>query len=192
MQEPAELNDRATTDNGKFDKTPKTSLRVILITALVGFLARMSTNRATDFLKRADACYDALSQYAVSVGSNFAHLSDDMHRPGGLSSSEKDALAIKFNQVVNVPRLKVLGYCPQEYPVRYIDLGYFEKRDIHAWNDRYSAMTNCINATQCSPKNAYSLAQEAAELSVTLTKQATTAMQWGVVRQTLYILLHLF
>jgi hypothetical protein len=62
-------------------KKSKIGLVGIVITALVGFFFGVASNQVSDFVKRADDCYDALTQYSYGVVTAFFNSYNEVRIP---------------------------------------------------------------------------------------------------------------
>jgi hypothetical protein len=159
----------------------------IVVTALVGFLFGAAANQATDFVKRADDCSDALSQYEINHGSEFADLSDLIHKPG-LTLEQRDTLGATFNKDLASTSTKVITKCPIKGRNEYL-----KPQDAQAWNSNDTAMSDCFHAEECSWQTAYQLANDAAtKLTPPLIEQANRVSRWGLVQRAWYVVTHLW
>jgi hypothetical protein len=95
---------------------PPTKSTTIIVTAFIGFMFGIASSQVSDFVKRADDCYDALSEYEVNVASNFYNLSNGMHSPD-LNEQQKDALGTRYNTLVSAPIAKAINKCPVNPPM---------------------------------------------------------------------------
>ena len=158
-----------------------------VVTALIGFIFGLASNQAADFIKRADECSAALSQYAISSATEFASLSDTRHAPSS-SADDRDASAAKLDTDIITPWDTAKNKCPVDGRPEYL-----KSRDLDAWKKNHHDMTEgCFNAAQCDPGTAYSIGQNAYDLSHPLIQQANEVSKWGLAHRGWYAITHLW
>jgi hypothetical protein len=175
------LRKRRTTDNAEqaspqaAAKKSKISLLGIAITALAGFFFGIGSNQVTDYVKRADDCNDALSQYTVGVASKFVTLSDAEHDPSKSQAQRDTALSEH-------------GVDPR--PLRS---EYLNSDEVKQWRARvYKMGFSCFWASKCSHQDAWSYAALVVDSTDPLLYEAREVSQWGLVRRAKYEVTHLY
>jgi hypothetical protein len=158
----------------------------LIVTALIGFFFGIASNQVTDFVKRADDCYNSLSQYKAGV-TQFGTIMDVMDDPNR-TQQENDSAIQKYNKVIMIPTIVVYNKCPVKGRLEYIS-----KNDVEAWNRKNDDLEDCFGApSQCSPTRAYSLSGDADESADPLIRQANNVWEWGLVRRAKFVVTHLY
>lgn len=120
----------------------------IVVTALISFFFGMANNQASDIIKRADECYQALSQYEIGVVSDYIDLTGARHRRDPqLDLTEGDIrnnLNAKYNAAVGAPFLTANNKCP-------IDRNdYLHKDDVEVGKQDYDNLMVCYYNDKCA------------------------------------------
>jgi hypothetical protein len=159
---------------------PKIGLVGVVITALIGFFFGIASNQVTDFVKRADDCYDALSQYGLSMISNWNKLFATTHDPHS-SSAQVYAATEKWNTLIQPPQFKVMNTCPE-----------INKRDFAGWKASADQVFECYTDPSCSPNKADTYRDSVFSSSTKLLYEAQEVSEWGLVRRAKYEVTHLY
>jgi hypothetical protein len=170
-------------------RTRKIGLLGVVITAMVGFFFGIGSDQVTDYIKRADDCDDAFSQFEIAIDSNFGLLSDTIHDQT-LPPDKWAATVQQYNSLIWVPLLKIATKCPvRDY---YNNTEYLNKNDVKDWNNSIKNMGDCFNANECSHDKANSCVSDLDKWIDILERQIHTVPQWGLVRRAKYVVTHLY
>lgn len=159
---------------------PKIGLVGVVITALIGFFFGVASNQVTDFVKRADGCYDALSQYGVSMISNWNKLFTITHDPHSSSAQVYEATE-KWNTLIQPPQFKVMNKCPE-----------INRHDFAGWKASVDQVFACHTDPSCSPAKADAYRDSVFSSSTKLLHEAQDVSEWGLVRRAKYEVTHLY
>jgi hypothetical protein len=170
-------------------RTAKIGLLGIVITAMVGFFFGIGSAQVTDYIKRADDCDDAFSQFQIALDSNFSLLSNTVHDQT-LPPDKRVAASQQYNSLIWVPLLKIAIKCPvRDY---YVNTEYLNKNDVKGWNNSIKNLGDCFNASECSGDKADSCVTDVDKWIGILERQIHTVPQWGLVRRAEYVVTHLY
>lgn len=167
-------------------KKSKIGMIGILITALVGFFFGIGSNQVTDYVKRADDCSGALSEYYIGV-LNFPTLSGTVHDQS-LTDDQRDAAGGEYNTLIISPHNKITIKCPIDGSLEYLNS---DERDRFKASFK-KLSEGCFKASECSQDNAYSYTVATTKSAFTLASEATKVSQWGLFRRAKYELTHLY
>ncbi len=192
-----------------------TRITAIVVTALIGFIFGIANNQATDWVKRADQCSEALSQYDKGVGGEFWPLVEarNKSRSGSQKQEEferkQEIQAISsYNTDISIPSNMVNNKCPVHGGREYLD-----KHEVAVWTKNAQNLDNCFDhKSLCTPdmrtiedwkryrydcdKNATCLGDKTdfvdAQMNITgrLIDEANEVAEWGLGRRGKYVVLH--
>jgi hypothetical protein len=164
---------------GQAAKKPTIGLVGILITALVGFFFGVASNEVSDFVKRADECNDALTQYADNVASFFVSIVHDVHE--GRTDAQKGAAEQRYNTLIAGPSSKIQSRCEEG----------INGRDYDQWNDKDTKMGRCEAPDgKCDKKEAGEDAKDVSGAATKLAGDATIVSRWGLLRRAIHVVMH--
>jgi hypothetical protein len=123
---------------GKLNSPGPLKLAAIIFTALVGFFFGIASNQMTDFIKRADNCYDALSVFNDNIYQETIDIIADVHSQVGQTS---ESAYTKFRTDIEIPYNKITGICP----VARRDTQYLNKSDIDAFLNDYHQFAGSLH-----------------------------------------------
>jgi hypothetical protein len=171
-----------------------TKSTTITVTALIGFLFGIASNQVTDFVKCADDCSDALSQYSAGIISG----SYDAVVTNVYSDPEKREKGIEtYNTDIRTPYNKVYTKCPMS------GKEFLDKNDVKQFISSSEELFNCFlldnprqllsNASPCNVRGGLAtLITNVTNSASKLIPEANEVSKWGVVRRGEYAAEHLY
>lgn len=153
----------------------------IIVTALIGFIFGIATNQVSDFVKRADDCYDALAQYETNMA-QFPTLAGAIHG-GSVAEEQGSPATFQYNNVIGLPSSKILNKCA---------IAGINTADLKRWEASDDRLPECLVAAACSPGEASDRTIAATLNAAQLAHEATTISQWGLLRRAKYVIMHLY
>jgi hypothetical protein len=170
-------------------RTAKVGLLGIVITAMVGFFFGIGSAQVTDYIKRADDCDDAFSQFQIGLDSNFTLLSDTVHDQA-LAPDKQVAAGQQYNSLIVLPIQTIAIKCPvRDY---YDNSEYLNRNDVKGWNNSIKNLGDCFEASECSDDKANSYVRDVDKWVLNLERQTHQVPQWGLVRRAKYVVTHLY
>jgi len=166
-------------------KGRKIGLLGIVITALVGFFFGMGSNQVTDYVKRADDCYDALLQYEAGLTSLVTLLGTVQDRKA--TDDKTNAAIAQINTLIVLPHVKIKNKCPIEGSSEYLN-----SEDVNRFNASWTSLSDGCLASECSQDNASTYQLAAENLAAKLEGETHVVSQWGLVRRAKYEVTHLY
>jgi hypothetical protein len=161
-------------------KKSKIGLLGIAITALVGFFFGIASTQVTDFIKRADDCYDALSQYGLAIASSSFKTFNTTHDPHASSDQVDEAIA-QWDTVIQSPTFKVQNKCRE-----------LNKNDFSQWKISATKFAKCYMDSACPLDKSYTYQDSVVSLTSKLLDEAEGISKWGLVRRAKYEVTHLY
>jgi hypothetical protein len=179
--------EQADTRIERSSKKPKIGLLGIVVTALVGFFFGIGSNQVTDYIKRADDCSDALSEFDTGVSGNFTYLSQTVH-DGKATYDQILAARGQYNNLIASPEAKIENKCLAEES----NTEYLNPQDIKHFEANWSKLSTCFTGSKCSQEEASSYAKSAADSACNLDKEARKVAEWGLWHRAKYLSTHLW
>jgi hypothetical protein len=187
-------------DSDKSNKWKTVEWASIGVTAIVGFFFGAIGTQTADFVKRADDCYDALSQYSESVSSDFFYLNHASQPlrsyPDNSDPKQREDLqkqfhefGAKYNSEIDFVYLKIQSRCPVTNPDH---TEYLDKNNVAAFNHFHDELgKGCFEADQCSDERAGEVQTDAVQSTVPLIREARKVSQWTLWQRLQYGMTHI-
>ncbi|MGV0785886.1 hypothetical protein ABQF33_03080 [Mycolicibacterium sp. XJ2] len=159
----------------------------ILVAAFIGFVCGIAGSQATDFIKRANECSEALSLYMVNLSNDYGPIVEGLHTRD-LPKEQKDELRAKYNSGIQLPITVIQSRCPMD--ARKSE--YLDANNVGQWNGKTIQIYNCLQEPRCSRAEAVEGVEKIQDLTLSLIGDANEAALSGLVPQVTYVLGHLW